>query len=301
MTEHLEYAEASDGTRLALHRLRGGAGRPPLLLVHGAFCNHRLWLGGGGRGLGPALAAAGFDVWLADLRGHGASDPAPRRTIEQWIRRDAPALVSAVLAHSGASCCTWIGHSAGGVVGSAYAGSAQAVGRLGGLVLLGAPGPATLRGWRRAGAYAIGAGTAWGGSVQVPGAVLRLGPEPEPARLLHHWMRWNLAGEWRGEDGTDYLARLAAAEVPLLAIAGAGDLLAPPDAVQDLTARFGSADRTLLVAAVEGGWSADLSHGGLVLGAGARDEVLPALLDWLQPRATRASVSVHTPPATAPS
>ncbi len=299
MIGQLEYATASDGVRLALHRLPGGAGRPPLLLVHGAFCNHRLWLGSGGRGLGPALAAAGFDVWLADLRGHGASDVAPRRTIEHWIRRDAPALVEAVLAHSDASRCTWIGHSTGGVAGAAYAGSAGAAGRLEGLVLLGAPGAATLRGWRRAGAYAIGAGTAWGGSLPVPGAPLRLGPEPEPARLLHHWMRWNLEGEWRGEDGEDYLARLAEAGVPLLAVAGAGDLLAPPAAVADLAARFGSADSTLLVAGTAGGWSADLSHAALVVGAAARDEMLPALLHWLNGRTTRPSVSVCTPPAAA--
>lgn len=146
MIGQLEYATASDGVRLALHRLPGGAGRPPLLLVHGAFCNHRLWL---------------------------------------------------------------------------------------------------------------------------------------------------------GEDGEDYLARLAEAGVPLLAVAGAGDLLAPPAAVADLAARFGSADSTLLVAGTAGGWSADLSHAALVVGAAARDEMLPALLHWLNGRTTRPSVSVCTPPAAA--
>jgi pimeloyl-ACP methyl ester carboxylesterase len=74
-----------DGVELALHRLRAYRdGRPAVLLVHGAFTNHRFWLhssdGTSAGGMAHFLGAAGFDVWLADMRHHGESACAKRRT-----------------------------------------------------------------------------------------------------------------------------------------------------------------------------------------------------------------------------
>ena len=74
-----------DGVGLALHRIRAYRdGRPAVLLVHGAFTNHRCWLHSAdgtqpSGGLAHFLGAAGLDVWLADLRHHGDSDREPRR------------------------------------------------------------------------------------------------------------------------------------------------------------------------------------------------------------------------------
>jgi hypothetical protein len=153
-------------------------------------------------------------------------------------------------------------------------------------VLLGAPGPGGLRGWRKWGARAVRSLTAVAPWMRVPGTVLGLGPEPEPAALIRSWMAWNLAGAWRDPRGRDYLEALAAADVPLLAIAGAGDhFLAPPEAVRDLLGRFGSVDRTLVVAGVETGFREDYDHAGLVIGRGARQEVWPLVLRWLDARA----------------
>src|SRR5206468_11918368 len=73
-----------DGVELALHRLRAHRdGRPAVLLVHGAFTNHRFWLhssdGTSAGGMAHFLGAAGFGVWLADMRHHGESAREPRR------------------------------------------------------------------------------------------------------------------------------------------------------------------------------------------------------------------------------
>src|SRR6266851_4140885 len=73
---------APDGVELALHRVRAFRdGRPAVLLVHGAFTNHRFWLHSenGTGGMAHFLGAAGLDVWLADLRHHGESAREPRR------------------------------------------------------------------------------------------------------------------------------------------------------------------------------------------------------------------------------
>src|SRR3989440_11700463 len=98
-----------DGVELALHRMRAYRdGRPAVLLVHGAFTNHRFWLHsedgtggmgglGGMGGMAHFLGAAGLDVWLADLRHHGESAREPRRgawTFEDWVPNATPTLVA---------------------------------------------------------------------------------------------------------------------------------------------------------------------------------------------------------------
>lgn len=44
-----------------------------VVLLHGQFGNRRVWLGPDGQGLAARLAAAGYDVWLPEIRGHGLS------------------------------------------------------------------------------------------------------------------------------------------------------------------------------------------------------------------------------------
>src|SRR5204862_6045249 len=102
MTGGARRVTTPDGVDIALHRLRAYRdGRPAVLLVHGAFTNHRLWLhsadGTSTGGLAQFLGAAGLDVWLADLRHHGASarDPRPgARTLQGGAPPDTPTLLA---------------------------------------------------------------------------------------------------------------------------------------------------------------------------------------------------------------
>jgi predicted alpha/beta hydrolase len=293
-------ARAADGVRLALHRLapRGGSRLPPLLLVPGTFTTRDFWVGARGQGMAGVLAGAGFDTWVLETRGHGASDRPAGWTMNDWIALDAPAAAAVVLGESRADRFFWVGHSAGGVVGAAFGGSALAgAAGMAGLVLLGAPGPGTLRGGRRVLARAGHLGAALLPWMRVSGKPLRLGPEPEPARLVRDWLRWNLEGAWRDPAGLDYLAGLPAARLPVLAVAGSGDrLLAPPAAVRDLLDRFGSRDRTLVVAGRETGFARDYDHAGLVIGSGARAEIWPRVVGWLRERAAPGATDGGTEP-----
>jgi pimeloyl-ACP methyl ester carboxylesterase len=290
-------AWAADGVRLALHRVRpepGGvrsAAPTPVLLVPGTFCTRSFWLGTRGHGFGPYLAAAGFDCWIAELRGHGASERPRRWTMHEWIRLDAPAAIGAVLEHTGAASCFWVGHSAGGVVGAGAVGFDPSLAeRLAGMVVLGSPGPVGLRGARRFGARAAQVVFRVFPWARLPGEPFGLGPEHEPAPLVQEWMGWNLRGIWRTPEGGDYLSALRDVDVPLLAVSGAGDrLLAPPPAVRDLVRRFGSADRTFVVAGVRQGFQADYGHAALMVSRGARDDIWPLVRDWLQARAAAGS------------
>ncbi|MFB6352380.1 MAG: alpha/beta hydrolase, partial [Bradymonadaceae bacterium] len=70
-----------------------------------------------GRSLAEWLAERGHEVWLPELRGHGASE------VSGWDWRfddhllyDAPAIVEFVLRVSGADAINWVGHSMGGML-----------------------------------------------------------------------------------------------------------------------------------------------------------------------------------------
>lgn len=275
---------AADGVRIVLHRIgpAEGTASTPVLLASGTFTGRDFWVGARRQGFALALAEAGFDTWVLEPRGHGASDRPPSWTMDDWIRLDAPAAAAAVLRESGAPAFYWVGHSAGGVVGAAFSGSRAPEARaLRGLVLLGAPGP-RLHGLRRAAARVGHAAARSFPGASVPGALLGLGREPEPGALVRDWLAWNLSGEWRAADGSDYLAALAGVRAPVLAIAGSADrLLAPPAAVRDLLHRFGATDRELVVAGRAHGFAHDFDHPGLMIGSPARREIWPRILEWL--------------------
>lgn len=269
-----------DGVALALHRLRAFRdGRPALLLVHGAFTNHRFWLqsANGAGGLAHFLGAAGFDVWLADLRHHGESDREPRPlawTFEDWVLRDAPTLVARVREETDGAPLAWIGHSAGGAAGLCWLARVTAAAPLAAVVTLGTPGPRRLGPVRRTlAASTIAVSGALG---RFPARALRFGNEDEAAGIIGEWMEWNVRGGWVGTDGFDYFAGLAGVTTPYLGVAGGADrIFAPPAACRQVVERIGAARKTL---AIEAG----LTHRGLVLDERARASCWPNVVVWLK-------------------
>jgi pimeloyl-ACP methyl ester carboxylesterase len=283
-------ARADDGVELALLRVEPAAPRaaPPILLVHGTFSNRNFFHGPtADRSLALALAERGFDCWVAELRGHGRSGAAGKNSawhFEDWIRRDAPTLVRAVLEATGAPSLVWLGHSAGGVIGVAHAATADSTDRrVAGLVLAGAPAPTGLGILQYPMAAAVLTVTRALG--RFPARLLGLGPEDEHAGIMEQWMRWNLRGRWHGEDGTDYFAACRAITAPVLALAGGGDwLISPPSLCRDLLDQMASPDRTMIVAGRAEGFSEDYDHNRLLVSTAARQEIWPLIGDWLVSR-----------------
>jgi len=264
----------ADGVHLVLHRLRETSGRPAVLCVHGAFCSHTVWQ----RGLAGLLDARGYDVWLADLRHHGASDrePAPRTwRFEDCILRDAPALVARVAAETIGAPLAWIGHSYGSVIGLCWlARQPTPPPEVTAVVALGTPGPGGMSFTRRV--LALGTimlARLWG---RLPARALRLGPEDEAAHVIGDWMGWNVRGRWLGRDGFDYFGALRHLHAPLLAVAGEGDhLMAPPFACRQVFEQVGATRKQFVVAGPR------LNHSGLLIDPKARDRCWPAVADWL--------------------
>jgi pimeloyl-ACP methyl ester carboxylesterase len=100
-------AEVAQGMTLAY--LHEGLGGYPLLLVHGYPETKRIWW----RNV-RALAAAGFEVIVPDLRGYGDSDLSAEDAYDIVLySRDLYALVHDVLGHER---CGLLGGDVGGVV-----------------------------------------------------------------------------------------------------------------------------------------------------------------------------------------
>ncbi len=87
----------------------------PIILFHGCYQNHQLWLGESFTGLAPYLARQGYDVWLLDARGHGLSvvnEGFENNTLGDYARYDIPAAVAFVNEVCERSPY-WLGHAEG--------------------------------------------------------------------------------------------------------------------------------------------------------------------------------------------
>ena len=270
-----------DGVTLAVHC----AGDPegiPVVLVPGTFSNHTFWLGTRGTGFARALATAGYDAWALDPRGHGDSQR-PRRgdhwDFDDWARRDVPAAVRAAAARGRG--VVLVGHSAGGATALiACAVLPDVRGAVRALVVVATPIPWLQSMRRLATLFAVGVSRLFG---RFPARLVGLGPEDELGGVMVQWMTWQLEGHWRGDDGTDYEALLAALDLPMLFVAGAGDRVeAPPAAVHALFQLTGSRDRTFLLCGRDSGFSEDFGHATILVSRAARDEVWPRIVDWIR-------------------
>jgi len=282
MTGGARRVTTPDGVELALHRLRAFRdGRPAVLLVHGAFTNHRFWLhssdGTAAGGMAHFLGAAGLDVWLADLRHHGESAREPRRgawTFEDWVLHDTPTFVARVREETDGAPLAWLGHSAGGAAGLCWLARVAAAAPIRAIVTLGTPGPRRLGPVRRTLAAATMAVSRALG--HFPARALRFGNEDEAAEIIAEWMEWNVRGRWLGMDGFDYFAGLAALNTPYLGVAGGSDrIFAPTRACRQVVDRVGAARKMLAIAP-------GLSHRGLVLSDRARVACWPHVVAWLK-------------------
>ena len=123
-------ATTEDGWKLALHRyppVTSEQYREPVILCHGFATNRFSFDLDEEHSMARYLNARGFDVWLVEFRGHGASDmPGEGRgltygwSIDDYITKDLPAILDEVRSLSGSDQVSYLGHSTGGCVMYAY-------------------------------------------------------------------------------------------------------------------------------------------------------------------------------------
>ncbi|MDB4991288.1 MAG: Polyhydroxyalkanoic acid synthase [Myxococcaceae bacterium] len=136
-------AQAADAPRRSSGSLPPPTAAPcraAILLIHGFGQNRYTWHTSR-RSFANFLAAEGFDVFNLDLRGRGRSrrfGALQDTIIDDYIREDVPAAIRTVLRVSGQSQVFLVGHSMGGIIGYAVAGSTMRE-EVAGVVSFGSP------------------------------------------------------------------------------------------------------------------------------------------------------------------
>lgn len=269
-------------TRLGLvgHEEQRGV---PVVLLHGSFSNRRFWYSPKCLGLGPHLARAGFDVWIAEMRGHGLSprnQDYRRNRVADYARYDLPAIGAFVREQAG-QVPHWIGHSLGGItlaaaLGGHYLGEEDAA-------------SVALFGSQISRVYwpLKVPPVEWGGRfllkrmAVLSGPGLKRGPEDEPIGIGLESLRWHgLFGRF-GDAERDWWKGLAEVRVPVLAVGAAGDLQDPAWACRKLLEQFGSETRQFLCLSRENGFADDYGHIEMLVSKHAQQEVWPLVEHWL--------------------
>jgi pimeloyl-ACP methyl ester carboxylesterase len=321
--EHGVFLETPDGAVIHLHRHQ--ADGPPVLVVHGISSNHYCWDLDPERSVGAYLAERGFDAWLLDLRGHGDARESPGGrhldrgwTADDYGLGDIPTAVAHIQEQTGHARLGYVGHSLGGMVGAIYA-SQLGDEALWAMVAVGSPAeftdPDPVLALTR---HTFGVSGATMPFVLTP-PLARLANRwsealpvdveaylfqdanmaPEAARRM---MRSVVSPLWPGEmlqfagmidegeflsgdKARDYRSDMANIRVPLLAIAGRADRVAPPDRVRGYLEAVGSPEKRFVVAGLENGFGADYGHLDLPIGDRAAAEIYPLIEGWLREHA----------------
>lgn len=255
----------------------------PVILLHGSFSNRRFWYSPRGIGLGAYLARAGFDVWIAEMRGHGLS---PRNqaykynTVADYARYDLPAIAAFVREQSG-QVPHWIGHSLGGITLAAALGgqyldeqSATSVALFGSQI-------SRIYWPLKVPPVEWGSRLLLKGFHHVSGARFKRGPEDEPIGLALESLRWHRLFGRFGDADKDWWGGLAESRVPLLAVAAAGDLQDPTWACRKLYEQAASAPRSFVELGKSAGFSSDFGHVEMLVSKEAQAEVWPLAAHWL--------------------
>lgn len=275
--------------------------KPPILMLHGAMSNGRVFYSQSGRGLGCFLANAGFVVYVLDTAGRGLSLPKISRdfTLGQGevIREQLPLVQQHILDIHTQACrqqgqaspsqVHWCAHSWGGVLmASALARYPELQQTVRSLLTFGSKRTIRVKSfkkwlmvdlfWNRlAPGFAVGQG-------YFAADKLRLGMDNESRASLNQSIDW-VRGEWRDhDDGFDYAKAANRAKwPPAWFIAGQNDtVLGHPEDVADMIKEcgFGHVKYTLLSKA--NGFKHDYGHGDMLTHLDAINDHFGLIRDW---------------------
>jgi pimeloyl-ACP methyl ester carboxylesterase len=265
----------------------------PVLLVHGAIENGRIFYSQNGKGLAPFLQSLGLDCYVLDLRGRGLSHPPVSRGAEygqfEAITEELPAAARFIAARRPGRAQIWISHSWGGVLqASTLVRCPELRDKVAGLVLLGVKRSITVRSWARLWRVELGwkrllpwVAACFG---YLPAKGLGLGADSETRSSLAASIAWVGSGAWVDpQDGFDYgEAARQNGLPPSLWVTGSADLLlgAAQD-VQRFMAECGVSEDSFIEMGRAQGFLHDYGHIDLITHEDAPKDLFLSLKRWL--------------------
>ncbi|MEM8500112.1 MAG: alpha/beta fold hydrolase [Pseudomonadota bacterium] len=294
---HTESMMVSVGAGPQLHMRRFCNDRftpgTPVLMIHGLVEDGHIFYSNTGSGLAWYLAAAGFDVYVADLRSRGKSWPGLNAkstdSLHEAINADMPALQTAIVRRRGPIPQIWMSHAWGGVLSSSYfAKHGNEIAPIQAMVYFGTRRYAKCDGWRKK----LALKGFWRGGLllaakfqgYVPAKQMRLGTANEARPYFSQSMQWTLQPEWVDpEDDHDYALSAKTRMFPAsLYFASECDrVYGCPDDVREFIASLGAHDGRLIVLSKRGGNTKDYGHVDMLSDRCAEEDHFPVLLEWL--------------------
>jgi pimeloyl-ACP methyl ester carboxylesterase len=288
----------AEGERLHMKRIWREPPGPPVLMLHGAIENSRIFYSESGKRLGPFLARQGYDVYAADLRGRGGSLPhvSGASTFGQTeaITQDIPAFMERIAAIRGGERQHWIAHSWGGVLMNSHlVRFPEHIPRVRSLTYFG-----TKRGIRAVNLQrVIQISLFWNiiarlivmrkGYLPASSVGFGLGSDDESRKSHLHCVIWAGRGRWVDpDDGFDYgIAAGKVALPPALYMAAAGDAcLGHPEDVRRFMEESGHSGGRFVLLGRRYGSLHDYDHLSMVTHPDAFSDHFPAVLRWLESR-----------------
>lgn len=233
-----------------LHLPATGEVQGVALLGHAMMVDRRSMDRPRGSGFASHLAQAGWEVYLADIRGHGASKPAVSDgaswTYDDIIQHDLPACLAAVRERHPGQAVHFVGHSLCGHASVAAAGCGYYETPPEAHVLLSVNmwTPALEPSWwlrRKKGSSVFALFLLSSLFGYFPSRRIGMGPVDEPKDYVSDIVRIWRSGRWGSRDGKhDYLAALSQVPGRILSVVGKGDsLLAHPVGARAWAEHFG--------------------------------------------------------------
>lgn len=271
--------------------LPDSAGRAPVLMLHGAIENSRIFYSHSGKGLGCYLAGQGFNVYCADFAGRGLSRPHASsgftQSQHQLITADIPALIEDVYQRHQQQVIV-IAHSWGGVVASAaLARFPKLAERVAAQICFGSKRVITVRSLERL----LKIDLVWNRLAPwlsrrlgyFPSRKYKLGAEDEPGQFIQDTVAWISGAAYTDlSDQFDYAAASKALVwPPVWHFAAQNDrLLGHPSDVKAFIAESASDARFTLLAKQQG-YRHDYDHISMLTHPAAVHDHFVELRDWL--------------------
>ena len=288
------YVSPSQAQRLFVQRVCRDSSGTALLLIHGAIEDGRIFYTRSGKGLAPYLARQGYDVYVADLRGHGHSEPPIDAKADygqrEVICEDIPALLRYITALRGDITLHCLAHSWGGVlVSAALARQPVLMRHVRSLVYFGSKRQILVHGVRRW----LWIDLIWNGLCRalvalygyLPARAWRLGSDNESAGFYTQSAIWVSASPWVDPiDGFDYGTALQDQELPpTLYFAAVNDhTLGHPEDVQRLMHESGNHKASYVLLGRRSNNLHDYGHISMLTHADATQDHFPSVVQWLR-------------------
>jgi pimeloyl-ACP methyl ester carboxylesterase len=312
--DEIHFAKTDDGWRLAITRYRGTG--TPVLLCPGIGANRFNVDLDDEHSLARAIAGAGHDTWILELRGRGLSTKPQLFTdfrydwsFDEYVEKDAPAAIGAVLAATGKPQLHWVGFSLGANIGyGVLAGPLGA--KIASAVCVGGPVDfkfqskylfswplRNLRWLKHRFLMRLLAPLAgyWRPRLlhnpdNISGEVIRRFMVNGVCNFAENEMLqygdWLANDQFRSIDHRrDYRKDMAKIGQPILFVAGNQDRIAPPQSVKDGFEAVTSPEKRFVIASSrKEGFESNYGHYDLVLGENAAKDIFPLVTSWLAER-----------------